>query len=442
MKFSSCFSFILFLFSSFALCSDPNPLGPQMRKQLILSVQNNDLNEVKKLVNAGVVITSEDESGKCSLHYAISQNNPDMAKALLASKQKYDLNLFFSGDYPLVHYACCYKQNEILELLIDHGASVTMQTKSGYRFFLYEDSRFKYHGWEIAPIHIAIAKGASDCFFTLLKKGASMGSKFTLKSSLCYSYSSEKTGLEFLKKVDKNNNLSAVYKNFQKTKKLVEDELWLSCRKGMTASFKKMIKDGFRLPPKKKKRWFPLHVAAFYGRFEVIKVLVEKGWAQLNEKGVGGLTALHIASVFGKRGAVETLLRLGAPINQITNKFISIGGYCHIEGERIFLHSRYSALGLATRARQKEVVELLVKSGAKFKHREALFCKTYFWVRGSVRSEIRSQLKIARGLERSERQRRRDQMRGFSSSKLSASSGSEDQALYVLGVPYAQEVMM
>jgi ankyrin repeat protein len=52
----------------------------------------------------------------------------------------------------------------------------------------------------------------------------------------------------------------------------------------------------------------PLHIASFNTSFEIAKILLEKGRANVQLRNLGGLTALHLASAKGSSEIVQLLV--------------------------------------------------------------------------------------------------------------------------------------
>ena len=109
--------------------------------------------------------------------------------------------------------------------------------------------------------------------------------------------------------------------------------------------------------------WSPLHTAIQNRRQVVIEPLIAKG-ADVNAKDNRGQTPLHIAVDTGQKDAVELLIAKGADVNVMS------GGN--------------NALTLAKRRRNTEIVELLLKHGAKEMSPEDLMGNRYYGERGGA----------------------------------------------------------
>ncbi|XP_025092484.1 oxysterol-binding protein-related protein 1-like isoform X2 [Pomacea canaliculata] len=102
-----------------------------------------------------------------------------------------------------------------------------------------------------------------------------------------------------------------------------EEELLYYARNGLTSHIDSLIQqcsqDGIKLninckgKKKSNRGWTPLHLAAYFGHINTVKVLLEQG-AEVNLVNVSGDTPLHRASYTGREDVVRTLLEYGADV--------------------------------------------------------------------------------------------------------------------------------
>lgn len=75
----------------------------------------------------------------------------------------------------------------------------------------------------------------------------------------------------------------------------------------------------------------PLHVAAKWGKSNMVSLLLEKG-ANIESKTRDGLTPLHCAARSGHEQVVDMMLERGAPISCKTKVNSTITANCSLEG--------------------------------------------------------------------------------------------------------------
>jgi ankyrin repeat protein len=99
--------------------------------------------------------------------------------------------------------------------------------------------------------------------------------------------------------------------------------------------------------------WTPLHLAAFFGHFELADALLDRG-ASVNVRSTNPMknTPLHAAAAGGRTDIVELLLKRGADVNATQ------------EGGWTALHS-------AAQAGNRAMVEVLIANGANLNSRAA-----------------------------------------------------------------------
>ena len=90
----------------------------------------------------------------------------------------------------------------------------------------------------------------------------------------------------------------------------------------------------------------PLHVAAKWGKSNMVTLLLERG-ANLESKTRDGLTPLHCAARSGHENVVDVMIQRGAPISAKTKNglaplHMSSQGD-HVDAARILLHHKASS---------------------------------------------------------------------------------------------------
>ncbi len=117
--------------------------------------------------------------------------------------------------------------------------------------------------------------------------------------------------------------------------------LMLASLKGHLATAKRLVESGAEITHG---GWTPLHYAAFEGRTEVVKYLIEKG-ADKNDLAPNGYTPLMLAARGGHLAATETLLHEDADL--------------YVKGPK-----GETALSRARAGNHKDLESLLTRAGA------------------------------------------------------------------------------
>jgi uncharacterized protein len=117
--------------------------------------------------------------------------------------------------------------------------------------------------------------------------------------------------------------------------------LMLACLKGHLGTVKLLVEKGAEVS---RPGWAPLHYAAYEGRAPVVRYLLEKG-ASKDALAPNGYTPLLLAMLGGHMDAARELLYADADVR--------------IKGQR-----GETALGLAKKANDEKLVELIKRAGA------------------------------------------------------------------------------
>ncbi|MCD4785141.1 MAG: ankyrin repeat domain-containing protein [Candidatus Eremiobacteraeota bacterium] len=272
------------------------PNNPEKEKEMINAVKSGNVNKVKKLLkqNPNLAISRDDGSkgaihkGKNPLHWAAIKGNGEIIMLILSAgadvnakdksgitplgysinwgknnvtmilvKNKADVNMGngIIGETPL-HRAAAKGNNQVIMLLIDHGAVIDSRTKS-----------------DATPLAFAVIKGKKEAALVLLKKGADVNAK-------------------------DNKGTAPIH---------------LACggMKDNDQIVKLLILKGAEVNAKNSRGFTPLHVSAFKGYRKITELLIKSG-ADVNAKNKIGITPLRIAKKRKKSEIVEILKKAGA----------------------------------------------------------------------------------------------------------------------------------
>jgi len=305
-----------------------------------------DTEKLKKCLQDGIDINSQEDFGSTVLHLATNLGNKDIVEFLIKRGAQVDAKDTL-GVTPL-YYAAMHNYEDIADLLLAKGADVNAKGKDDYYTLLY------YAIWD----------NSKDAIKLLISKGANVNVKdddgYT---PLVYAiWENDKDMVELL--ISKGADVNAVDKDgltpyywaaMQGSNDLVEllaakgaapeSIIHLAARAGDLAKVKSFIEDGTNVNARDKGGETPLFSAVLADNSDVAKFLITKG-ADVNAKDGGGVTPLNfVIRSRGKKDMVELLISKGADVNAKNERGVTP------------LHS-------ALVRGQKDVAELLIVKGA------------------------------------------------------------------------------
>ncbi|PHM08954.1 ankyrin repeat domain-containing protein [Nostoc sp. 'Peltigera malacea cyanobiont' DB3992] len=181
------------------------------------------------------------------------------------------------------------KNSNIVKLLLDHGANLNGNIE------------FK----DVSPLHRASAIGCQDICKVLIDRGADVNTKGKYGKSPLYfaSQFGHKDVVEFL--LDCGADVNAL--DFKKS-----SSLFVAAQNHHLEVVKSLLSRGAQVNVTDDEGWTPL-LRAFQksGGDEIIKILINHS-ANVNVRGCGGESPLHIAVAQGNKNIVEFLLAHGA----------------------------------------------------------------------------------------------------------------------------------
>jgi len=215
-----------------------------------------DLDKVKRLVEQGTDVNTEDEQLKWTpLHWAAFTGPQDVLKFLLAKGANVNAKDEFNST-PL-QYAAVNGYKEFVELLLAKGVDVNATDN-----------------WGSTPLHAAARKGHEGVVELLIAKGATVNTK------------------------DRNGRTP----------------LYRAAMAGHRDIVEILVANGANIDTKDKSDRTALHMAAMRGRNDVAELLIAKG-AYINSRNANGQTPLHLSVSQGRRDMVELLIAKGADVN-------------------------------------------------------------------------------------------------------------------------------
>ena len=319
---------ILWLLLSFSL--NPVTAGAKEKptKSLHQAVIDKDVEQVQLNISAGANVNATDAMGYTPLFYAAQNGQEDVAELLIAGGANINVK-DRTGNTPL-HYAAVSGHYDVCRLLLDEGAdssaknlmggtAMAMAKAEGHHEIvrLLRDHESDESDTELAePAQLSKLSEATEALFNAVFAGDANQVKLQLS---------------------KDADINA---RDRQTLTPLHVALWYR-HEGVAEV---LIDKGADINAKDKSGYTPLHFAAIKGNSKSAALLITKG-ADVNVKSRAGQTPLHLAADYGYKDVIELLIAKGADVNVQTGSD--------------------NALSLAQKKRHQEIVELLLKHGAK-----------------------------------------------------------------------------
>uniref|UniRef100_A0A4W6E9N5 Ankyrin 2 n=1 Tax=Lates calcarifer TaxID=8187 RepID=A0A4W6E9N5_LATCA len=318
---------------------------------LYMAAQENHLDVVRYLLENGGNQSTATEDGFTPLAIALQQGHNQVVSILLENDTKGKVRL------PALHIAARKDDTKSAALLLqnDHNADVQSKmmvnrtTESGF-----------------TPLHIAAHYGNVNVATLLLNRGAAVD--FTARNGITPLHVASKRGNTNMVRLllDRGSQIDA------KTRDGLTP-LHCAARSGHDTAVELLLERGAPLLARTKNGLSPLHMAAQGDHVECVKHLLQHK-APVDDVTLDYLTALHVAAHCGHYRVTKLLLdkranpnaralRAGKSIKMRKSiSLISLCEYMHISFE--YVCRGETALHMAARAGQVEVVRCLLRNGA------------------------------------------------------------------------------
>ncbi|MCA7010493.1 ankyrin repeat domain-containing protein [Wolbachia endosymbiont of Tribolium confusum] len=384
-------------------------------KELLTAVQDGDLNKVEGLANQGAGLNTKGSNDWTLLHFAASSNKFDIVKFLLDKNANIKAKDVY-GNTPL-HVAAQYDSKlEIVEFLLDKNASGINDVNNNGS----------------TPLHVAIQGNKSSTVKFLLNKGASIqvkdkDGKTPLDLAKQEGYTNIVQMIEQRQSDLDEELLTAVRDgNLNEVEDLVSQNANVNTRdiyswtplhwatfkdhleiarflmkkgadinaadkgpygkKSIHVAAENNSKDiiefflskGVGINDTDKQGYTPLHYAAWRGRLEVAKFLIEKG-ADMNaaDTSTAGKKPIHVAAENNNRDIIEFLLSKGVSVDAADNNgwtplhyaaskdCLEVAKFLIEKGADINAENMYGKKPIqrAAENNSKNIVELLLSKG-------------------------------------------------------------------------------
>jgi ankyrin repeat protein len=255
--------------------ADVNIQDDYGRTPLHVASMNGDVNMVELLVSKGADVNVVDNYGFTPLHHAIGMNDVNMAELLIKKGADVNVRTEQTHHSPPLNMAAKQGNEELVKLLLAHGAEVNCQGGLGQtpleRAMLDNHDRvvelLLSHGADIPPLHLAL----------------------------------------YYKDEAKAKELIEAGVNVNKRTPYGTSPLHRAINAGLADIALLLIEKGANVNAKDNWDWTPLHSAVFQGQ-PMVSILVSKG-ADIDAKDGGDRTALSYAEEEGCSEIVEILTK-------------------------------------------------------------------------------------------------------------------------------------
>jgi len=309
---------------------------------------------VEFLISKGAQVDAKDALGVTPLYYAVMHNYEGIADLLLTKGADVNAKNKDWGGFTLLNYAICDYGKEAIELLISKGANVNVKNNYGYTplvYAIWEDDKDD----DKDMVELLISKGADvnaedNDGYTPLYWAAMQDSKGLVELLTAKGATPVST-----------IHLAASVGDLAKVKSFIEEGTDVNAKDkfGRTPLYRVLrvdtndlaeflIAKGADVNAKDNKGQTPLHRVCFCGQKDVAELLIAKG-ADVNAKDNEGVTPLHLGCLGGQKDMAELLIANGSNVNAK-----STGG----------LLSGMTPLHLACLLGHKDVAGLLIAKGA------------------------------------------------------------------------------
>ncbi|XP_065057285.1 transient receptor potential cation channel subfamily A member 1 homolog isoform X1 [Rhopilema esculentum] len=247
---------------------------------------------IKILLERGASVNQIMAEGETALHIAAVTGHLAITRLLLSHEGMIDAKND-EGRTPL-HKAAAFGKSNVVELLLERGASVNIQ------------GRFK-----VTALMLAASSNYPSIVALLLHKEANIAGK-DFEGRTALHLAAAGNSVEAIKVLLEDKRASSILNEQDKDGNTA---LHISCVKGFDEITKILLSANVDVTPRNNLEQTPAHMAALFGRSDVVEDLLEKDASTINDIDKQGNAALHLAAEKGHTGTIKVLLNAGASIN-------------------------------------------------------------------------------------------------------------------------------
>ena len=224
----------------------------ELNKKLFEAVDNENITEIKSLLNQGANVNVREKDGQTPLHYAAYLNNINIAKLLIDSGA--DVNVQDKDGWAPLRWATHNGHPEIAKLLIEYEADVNARDN-----------------FATSSLHYAVKKGYYDIAKLLIENGADPFIKDTFGE----------TPLDYCKNEEMHKlleNYMNIYKQRNKTPSIENNDLLYYAFDNNLIEVKKCVyRENYNINIQDDKGYTPLMYAIMNHNLKMVEFLVEHG---------------------------------------------------------------------------------------------------------------------------------------------------------------------
>ncbi|XP_052775475.1 transient receptor potential cation channel subfamily A member 1-like [Mya arenaria] len=255
---------------------------------LHLAVQNNKLEAIDLLLDHGAEINMQTNTNYTPLHMAVIGGHIAIVKELLYRGADLEAR---DGDHMTpVHRCAMYGKTDVLQVLLEKGANINARTSEQMTPLLVATWKGHLHVIEFLLSNGAKVKATDSCMRTALHWAVDQEHYNILQALM------KSGGNDLLRLVDHRDQTVAHY----------------AARTGNTMMLKLLIDFGSSLDARDQDVKTPLHIAAEFGNYTSVEMLIATSRSETNDGDSDGRSPLMAACLSGHYKAARSLLALGA----------------------------------------------------------------------------------------------------------------------------------